>query len=540
MRHDLPDGAVLQGHVLDALAELPAESVHMACTSPPYWGLRRYSGEQVTRWSDGDWAYGTEDTPERWANHTLEWLRAVRRVLRKDGTVWLNVGDSYSAGGRGDSATSKQASNKASNDLGPQKAPPGYKPLDLIHTPSLLIPRLLADGWFLRSVIVWAKPNPMPESVSGTRWERCRVKVKQGQGGNGNEQMLSGEQWRAGFEREAFSQWADCPGCARCTPNDGLVLRRGSWRPTEATEWVLMLAKSAGYYADGEGVREPHARLWDESNGGSWAHASRLDDEVKGKAGTHRGDHYPLPNPAGRNMRNVWTFPTEPFPQAHFATYPTELVRRCILAGTSEAGCCATCGAPFARVIETRRPPTREVVSTGPYAEHGAFGRLRWDEPIENQTLRFRPTSPHSGEAVPSTVLDPFLGSGTTAVVARSLGRRFVGIELSADYVHMALKRLEQTQPGMVLALSLERVQKPAPIVAQLSGIPFPPMQVGRHAPRVAGPADDLATRHAVERLAVHGAEVVVVRLDTGAVVDDDVDAPGRPQWDGPSQEQDT
>src|SRR3990167_6378501 len=248
MRHALPDGAVLQGHVLDALAGLLAESVHMCVTSPPYWGLRKYNGEQVTQWADGEWAYGMEDTPERWADHTADWLRALRRVLRRDGTVWLNVGDSYSgANSRGNpsTASAKQLSNVGTGFMMGKEliTPTGYKPLDLIHTPSLLIPRLLADGWFLRSVIVWAKPNPMPESVSGTRWERCRVKVKQGQGGNGNEQMLSGEQWRAGFERETFSQWADCPGCARCTPNDGLVLRRGSWGPTEATARGPTLAK---------------------------------------------------------------------------------------------------------------------------------------------------------------------------------------------------------------------------------------------------------------------------------------------------------
>src|SRR3990167_9517077 len=248
MRHALPDGAVLQGHVLDALAGLLAESVHMCVTSPPYWGLRKYNGEQVTQWADGEWAYGMEDTPERWADHTVEWLRAVRRVLRRDGLVFLNTGDSYSGGGNnrgnGSPLSVKQASNcGATGQVNEAHIPPGYKPLDLIHAPSLLIPRLLADGWFLRSVSVWAKPNPMPESVGSTRWERCRVKVKQGQGGNGNEQMLSGEQWRAGFEREAFSQWADCPGCARCTPNDGLVLRRGSWGPTEATARGPTLAK---------------------------------------------------------------------------------------------------------------------------------------------------------------------------------------------------------------------------------------------------------------------------------------------------------
>ena len=477
MRHALPDGAVLQGHVLDALAGLLAESVHMCVTSPPYWGLRKYNGEQVTQWADGEWAYGMEDTPERWADHTVEWLRAVRRVLRKDGTVWLNVGDSYSgANSRGNpsTASAKQLSNVGTGFMMGKEliTPTGYKPLDLIHTPSLLIPRLLADGWFLRSVIVWAKPNPMPESVSGTRWERHRV--KQRNNGRGREAARNTTEGRPQQDHDGQyfagdAEWGDCPGCARCTPNDGLVLRRGSWRPTRASEWILMLAKSANYFSDGEGVRQPLA----DSSWGRYDHAITSNEQYdparhKNTNGVQSPMEVLTRAAAGvlakgsANLRNVWIFPTQSFADAHFATYPTEFAKRCILAGTSDAGCCATCGAPWARVVKQQAITAHDGTTDSAYQQGTNANRLallrqaareRGDEYSPgSQTLGFRPTCQHSSEPVPSTVLDPFLGSGTSAVVVRSLARRFVGIELSADYVRMALERLEQTQPGMVLA----------------------------------------------------------------------------------------
>lgn len=390
---EFADGQLLSGHVLDVLGSLPEASVHCVVTSPPYWGLRKYAGEQVTPWSDGLWAYGQEDTPERWADHTVEWLEEVNRVLRPDGVVWLNVGDSYH-GSWGDYSGAKRPKNNGTS---------GYKPLDLIHTPSLLVPRLREYGWYVRSVIVWAKPNPMPESVSGTRWEKHRLKVKAG------DVPRYGDIGESAKPRQDYenAEWANCLGCPKCDLNEGLVLRRGSWRPTESKEWILMLTKSNSYYCDMDAVREPAAwERWGKQttkkrNPGTM---SWVPDKSKEELEAKRAQ--------GRNLRDVWTFPTQPFRGAHFATFPQELVRRCVKASTPEGGVCAECGAPWARVVES------------------------------HQTLGWRATCRCTAGTGPAIVLDAFCGSGTTAVVARELGRRFIGIDLSDEYLQMASGRL--------------------------------------------------------------------------------------------------
>ncbi|OPZ74930.1 MAG: DNA methylase [Actinobacteria bacterium ADurb.Bin444] len=128
-------------------------------------------------------------------------------------------------------------------------------------------------------------------------------------------------------------------------------------RPTKAHEYVFLLAKSKRYYFDQEAVREPHARLWDESNGGSMAHVTN-EALAHGSGWCHRGD-YLLPNPNGRNIRTVWTITTKPYPEAHFATMPPDLAERCIKAGTSERGVCPECGAPWERVVERENMEVR-------------------------------------------------------------------------------------------------------------------------------------------------------------------------------------
>lgn len=477
MRHTLPDGEVWQGHVLDSLATLPAESVQMCVTSPPYYGLRKYAGEQTTQWSDGQWAYGLEDSPARWAEHTLKWLRAVRRVLRRDGTVWLNVGSSYASGGM--SNPSSSSTLEGGKDLGAgeytiaRPVPLGYKPLDLIDPFALLYPGLLADGWYVRSVVIWAKPNPMPESVAGWRWERCRVRTAPSKAPEqGHRVGVDIDEWVGGTMDNGNhrAEWADCPGCAKCAPNDGLVLRRGSWRPTSSYEYVIMLAKTASYYSDGEGVREPllastlergyTAAYMDGLESGK---SATLEREVRAKNDWRANPYIP----SGRNLRDVWELPTQPYSGAHFATYPEELVKRCILSSTPDAGVCAVCGSPWARVIErqggeiTERPKALLARDTGNGTNGtagstlgiggGGHGEAWLENGTKTNTLGWRPTCAHS-EAQPATILDPFGGSGTSAVVARSLGRRFVLCELSESYVQMALWRLAGTQPAMVMA----------------------------------------------------------------------------------------
>jgi DNA modification methylase len=353
------------------MAEIPDGTVQCVVTSPPYWGLRKYAGDNdsvwggdpdcehewgnVTRsvqnnsglqgstltsgagpekrqaWHDGKsgsvvtgtcskcgawWgSYGLEPTPELYVQHTVEILREVWRVLRDDGVVFWNIGDSYAGGGphHGDKNTGKSGTNQGSK-TGVDRNVHGLKPKDLVLIPFRVALAAQADGWWVRSDIIWSKPNPMPESVTD--------------------------------------------------------------RPTSAHEHIFMLTKQARYYYDADAVREANVRDWSGEKGlmgmNSWAEDAGRNDCNRTKD--------PQYNPAGRNIRNVWTFATQPYPAAHFATFPEKLPETCIKAAT-RAG---------------------------------------------------------------DIVLDPFAGSGTTIHVARSLGRRVIGYEISEEYCELILDRVRQ------------------------------------------------------------------------------------------------
>ena len=328
------DFTLYNGDALDVLRELPDESVDCVITSPPYWGLRDYGVPGQL---------GLEPTPEEYVTRMVEVFREVRRVMAKHGTCWVNMGDSYMGGGGGNYGSG--VSNTHGQHLTNVRNRPdfiaktGCKAKDLVGIPWMLAFALRADGWYLRSDIVWSKPNPMPESVTD--------------------------------------------------------------RPTKAHEYVFLLSKQPRYFFDQEAVREKYddpARMatrrevsgpatyhYDPASGGRTAGAAvgpdgRRKTVVRGADGSiqHRdGERWPN---SGRNIRSVWEIATQPFPEAHFATFPEELVRRCLLAGCPENGVC----------------------------------------------------------------LDPFMGSGTTALVARKHGRRCVGIELSAEYCELIQRRTQQ------------------------------------------------------------------------------------------------
>lgn len=413
---------------------MPDESVHCVVTSPPYWGLRDYG---TARWEGGltecdhttprsrgddiksgekqgtsegsrpntrtvckcgavriDSQLGLEPTPEAYVAKMITVFREVRRVLRSDGTCWVNLGDSYAASRSYQVAQTKDAGSKRSlasdfNDL-PMSVPPGLKQKDLVGIPWMIAFALRADGWYLRSDIIWSKPNPMPESVTD--------------------------------------------------------------RPTKSHEYVFLLSKSAKYFFDQDAVRIPLARVWNpENNGGSWAHTEKQPDGTK--AGHHSGD-YPKPNPAGANIRSVWSIATQPFSEAHFATFPERLVDRCISAGTSEKGVCGECWRPWVRIVEINDPEQRLGKSYHDHQNDLMVGQRAVPPangaPVKT-TTGWRSQCDHVASPVPATVMDIFSGSGTSGVVAHKLGRNYIGIELNPQYVAMSERRLGGTiyQPSL-------------------------------------------------------------------------------------------
>jgi DNA modification methylase len=409
--------------------------VQCVVTSPPYWGLRAYSGEQERVWPDG-WrgGLGLEPTPELFIEHMVQVFREVRRVMRDDAVAWVNMGDCF-------------------NDK------------QLVMIPHRLALALQADGWWVRSDVVWAKPNPMPESLSGWRWEQCKVKVTPGAERLRDEYtgkiIATKRNMTDQFLLGMNTKWQDCTGCPRCAETDGLVLRRGSWRPTSSHEYVFMLAKSATYFSDGEAVRE---QVLSHNKGviGVAPHGTHVLEQ-----GHRYQEKRQYSRICGANCRSVWNIATQPYPGAHFATFPTALAQRCVLASTSRHAC-AECGAPWARVVEVSGETTREKAKKRGWSDkfsgntHGQSpqGLSHAGSHSDNServrtTLDHRPSCGCGAGVRPCIVLDPFCGSGTVGQVCRELPhkRRFVGLDVSFDYLRdQALVRSERRTPASKLA----------------------------------------------------------------------------------------
>ena len=423
---------ILVGDCRDVLAGLPAESVQCCVTSPPYFNLRDY---QI------DGQIGMESTPEAFVVELVTVFREVRRVLRDDGTVWLNLGSSFASKQIESSqwtirkdlsferraAVAKAMSSVWSGYASPKQAmqdlldsgaseagelpglegitfakkviPTGFlpwcepvyviKPKDDMQIPARVAFALQADGWVLRQDIIWSKANPMPESVQ----DRC----------------------------------------------------------TKAHEYVFLLTKRPTYYYDAKAVAEAceptsieHGRKYGHMP--SLAAKGNPDRNDNGGRGTHCGV---APGRTTRNKRTVWTIASQPFSGAHFATMPPELAETCIKAGTSERGQCPSCGAPWARVVDVERvrDPNRH---TG-RAAVGCGDRKDGDTPrmiSRSRTTGWSPTCAcPAHEPIPQTVLDPFAGAGTTLMAAARLQRSAVGIELNPDYAGIARRRIYDDCP---------------------------------------------------------------------------------------------
>lgn len=303
---------ILHGDCIEQMKQLPDESIQTCITSPPYWGLRNY-GE--------DGQIGLESTPQEFIAKIVEVFREVKRLLKKDGTLWLNLGDSYAGSGRGTGDNLSNNSSKGvkigsehgqSGHTSGVRAPKGFKVKDLIMIPARTAIALQEDGWYLRSDIIWNKPACMPESVTD--------------------------------------------------------------RPTNSHEHIFLLAKSKKYYYDAESIKE---KAVDGSPRNDPDPESRKRFPTEMMNGMRdRTKTYEM-----RNKRNIWTVSTVGYSDAHFATYPPELIKPCVLAG-SKAG---------------------------------------------------------------DTILDPFGGSGTTGMVALEFGRNAILIELNAEYIELIKNRCNVT-----------------------------------------------------------------------------------------------
>jgi DNA modification methylase len=406
--YDVDGVRIYQGDVRDGLRALPAESVHCCITSPPYWSLRSYLPNDSP---DKHLELGSEKTLDclGWATkqpcgecficNQVAVFEEVRRVLRHDATLWLNIGDSFASGAGGPGGKGSLQS-KLPHTFGRGAEPQnGLKQKDLCMQPARLALALQAAGWYIRSDIIWHKPAPMPESVTD--------------------------------------------------------------RPTKSHEYLWLLTKRPTYFYDCDAIREPHT--------------DKQGIEHRGKGGCN-SKHYELPqkdglarpslimkpggreyNPAGRNKRSVWTINSEPSTVDHYASFPTALVKPCILAGTSEKGVCPCCGAQWVRVVEKTAGISKDCPKTitahharggqgKPVGTVGKSGGGRIDG--YSQTLGWKPscTCPHDeSEVVPATVLDPFAGTGTTLLVAKTYNRRAVGIELNPKDIRTCRKRLAQS-----------------------------------------------------------------------------------------------
>ena len=471
---------LLHGDCLEKLKEIPSDSVHSVITSPPYWALRDY-GLPPSEWAAvrfipmtglnpiliPAWigCLGLEPDPLMFVAHTVAVFREVRRVLRSDGTLWINLGDTYAGGGNRGGGSFAQDGIRAKKPgidkniparNGDRRCSGGLKPKDLCAIPWRVMLALQADGWFLRSDIIWHKPNPMPES---------------------------------------------------CTD-----------RPTKAHEYFFMLTKFERYFYDSEAIREPaggwngsefhdgknamiHPNVgknrkvpsgWDTGAGGHGSihrngRASKNAKSFRGggaytangcfdnSAHKERQTHGNEPNLSGtRSKRSVWTVSTQGFKEAHFATFPPKLIEPCILSGTSAYGCCPNCGAPWQRVVAKGTPDLTHQQSCGGNKSgeyHGkavkAYEGTGAQNPSEvkarilagmrkRSTTGWEPTcscltsdeTPH--RPIPCTVLDPFAGSGTTGKVALEFGRSAILIEMKTEYCSLINQRTA-VQIGMGL-----------------------------------------------------------------------------------------
>ena len=473
--NNLTKAQIICGNAKEVLAGMPAESVQSVITSPPYWGLRAYGGDPGM--------IGLEPTFEEHLDNLVAVFREVRRVLRKDGCLWLNYGDAYwsNPGNNREAEAVGSSRSNGARDVAKKGSKGHFKPKDLMLLPARVALALQEDGWWVRSEIIFAKKNPMPESVTDrptSAHEKVFLLTKSG----------SSLYWT-----HRDGRW---PG-QRTQPEPDYVWQHrdtkeevpydsGDWRADHPKWRRLNLWRGHDYFYDAEAVRVPFTpgsierqkhpkkglprRDDSVSDSGIADYAARIYGKQRGHEREHEGfrDQWDGMTKAeqqanGSNLRNVWSIATAPFSGVHFATFPPALVEPCIKAGTSQKGCCSNCGAPWERVVEkdvrfvsgsgaTGNTPEGKYAGSE-QAESGSYD-IRMGPSIASTTTGWQPTCScrQSGFGAPyptrpCLVLDPFGGAGTVGLVAQRLGRRSVCIEINRDYAHMARERCEQDLP---------------------------------------------------------------------------------------------
>ena len=606
----------------------------MVCTSPPYWGLRDYGlppliwggdpqcphewaeetieremrrgvnlaaspvstrggakkiaevgWQRFTRGSClkcGAWrgALGLEPTPEFYVQHLVEIFREVGRVLRDDGTCWINMGDSYASGDRSTyrSGASDNKGHLVQNDQSRPRTPPGLKPKDLCGIPwrvafALQQPhrvptcvqsevdrawlaamfdgegtigirrfdsyrkekqQVYQDGFIVYTSVTNSDVELLDRCIELTGFGDRRIKWA-GRAGETDKRGITTRRDSYGWRQDGNNAvriiraiypyliakkkqaciaytldylnkhghgsrsvpkeiqekkvylWGLIKGCNQRKPVDvpswllepqdefepGWYLRSDIiWskpnpmpesvtdRPTKAHEYLFLLAKSDRYFYDAFAIQEQCEsgpsdvkKMLESLPRIGGKHKTLEDPLSKASATTNIGRKRSVGNPNGRNRRSVWTIATEPYPEAHFATFPEKLVEPCILAGTSARGACAKCGAPWARVIQREVLPPPDRIHNNPFKHdamttHGEGGATLRNV-VSKETAGWRPTCACGADPVPCIVFDPFVGSGTTVAVAESLGRRGIGLELKAEYLALAKKRIADVLRGL-------------------------------------------------------------------------------------------
>jgi DNA modification methylase len=521
----------LHGDCITELCRLPAGSVHCVITSPPYWGLRSYPipssiwggkpnckhawgamergkrkdilPEDVSICTTavgvnekqggtnngghfcnkcGAWRgqLGLEPSPELYVEHMLEIFAEVWRVLRPDGTCWVNLGDCYHTGNSG---AGRQGTLNAQR-VGRTHTQPnlkaglqikGRKPGDLIGIPWMVAFAMQAQGWWLRKDNIWHKPNCMPESLGGHRWMRCRKKTgtkvaraKKPSGWDTNPDTDHRTDKSGRFdENQQEATWEECPGCPKCAANDGLVLRRGAWRPTTAHEHFFQFSKAENYFCDSEAVQEPVSGT---------AHSRGHGQNPKAEAAGPKARLTPRANAdftkhltgmcGTRNMRSVWRINPKPYKGSHTATFPPELIRPIVRAATSP-WVCDKCGGPHAPVVELGKPNREHQRASGGDASGEYDGENTKDRSdgsqdasavkarilegmVERKVTGYRPTCKCAAGRRRAVVLDIFGGTGTTGKVAIEEGRDAILIEIGDEYLVQVRTRTTNLQPKLL------------------------------------------------------------------------------------------